>query len=376
MLFKKLIERNVPAIVVRALIFCYEEQVAWVKWGNTNSEEFSVTNGTRQGAVMSPPLFSVYLDDLFKLLRKLGVGCHIAGLWMGATGYADDMLLLAPTRSAMQAMLLVCEKYALDHNISFSVDVNPQKSKTKCLYICGNMTNRKYPAPLKLNGRDLPFVLSCIHLGHELAQDGTMATDAKIRRARYIDKSIDIRDMFRFAHPAQVIGALEKYCDDHYGLMLWDLFDDYAGKYFRCWNTAIKLSWDCPRATHTYFVTHLLGCGIPSIREKILTRYVKFFKSLLKSKSPEVALVANLVRNDRSSVTGANLEKISQETGIMSLTATTCQIMEALAPPEPPQNEMWRFPLLEKYLYQRSEMVTEGVDTKEIDSLIDALCAT
>ena len=37
---------------------------------------------------------------------------------------------------------------------------------------------------------------------------------------------------------------------------------------------------------------------------------------------------------------------------------------------------MWRFLLLEKYLYQRSEMVTEGLDTKEIDSLIDALCAT
>ena len=107
-----------------------------------------------------------------------------------------------------------------------------------------------------------------------------------------------------------------------------------------------------------------------------LPRYVKFFKSLLKSKSPEVALVANLVRNDRSSVTGANLEKISQETGIMSLTATTCQIMEALAPPEPPQNEMWRFPLLEKYLYQRSEMITEALDTKETDSLIDALCPT
>ena len=107
-----------------------------------------------------------------------------------------------------------------------------------------------------------------------------MATDAKIRRARYIDKSIDIRDMFRFAHPSQVISALEKYCDDHYGLMLWDLYDDYAGKYFRCWNTAIKLCWNCPRATHTYLVTHMLGCGVPSIRVKILARYIKFFKSL------------------------------------------------------------------------------------------------
>ena len=59
--------------------------------------------------------------------------------------------------------------------------------------------------------------------------------------ARYIDKSIDIRDTFKFAHPNQVIGALEKYCDDHYRLKLWDLYCEYAGKYFRYWNTSIKL---------------------------------------------------------------------------------------------------------------------------------------
>ena len=67
-------------------------------------------------------------------------------------------------------------------NISFSVDIDPRKSKTKCLYICGNMNTRNYPAALMLNGRALPFVTSCTHLGHELSQDGTMATDARIRR--------------------------------------------------------------------------------------------------------------------------------------------------------------------------------------------------
>ena len=120
-----------PAIVDRVLIFCYEEQGAWVKWGNVNSVEFSITNGTRQGAVLSPPLFSFYLDDLFKLLRQLGVGCHIAGSLVDATGYADDLLLLSSNRSGMQAMLSVCEKYALDMNITCSIDIDPRKSKNK-----------------------------------------------------------------------------------------------------------------------------------------------------------------------------------------------------------------------------------------------------
>ena len=64
---------------------------------------------------------------------------------MGATCYADDLLLLSPTRSGMEAMLAVCERYAADHNITFSVDANPAKSKTKMLYVCGDMDFVNYP---------------------------------------------------------------------------------------------------------------------------------------------------------------------------------------------------------------------------------------
>ena len=48
---QEMLDRNVPAIVVRILIFNYEKQVAWVKWGNTLSWHFSVKNGTKQGAM-------------------------------------------------------------------------------------------------------------------------------------------------------------------------------------------------------------------------------------------------------------------------------------------------------------------------------------
>ena len=59
--------------------------------------EIYITNGTRQGSVLSPTLFSVYLDDLLQELRHLGVGCHVGGVWVGAAGYADDLILLAPS---------------------------------------------------------------------------------------------------------------------------------------------------------------------------------------------------------------------------------------------------------------------------------------
>ena len=57
---------------------------------------------------------------------------------MGVLVYADDVLLMAPTRGAMQMMLYKCQAYAAEHNIMFSTDPNPSKSKTKCIIVCGN----------------------------------------------------------------------------------------------------------------------------------------------------------------------------------------------------------------------------------------------
>ena len=99
--FQRLLDRGMPAIVVRVLIRVYEYQYAWVKWGNSRSNTFTIVNGTRQGSILSPALFAVYVDTLLVELRQLGVGCKVAGVYMGAMGFCDDLLLLAPTRDGM-----------------------------------------------------------------------------------------------------------------------------------------------------------------------------------------------------------------------------------------------------------------------------------
>ena len=83
-----------------------------------------VGHGTHQGAVLSPPLSSLYMD-----------GCWVSHGGpldrLGATCYADDLLLLAPTRSAMGAMINGCEKYALRNNLSFSTHEGPAQSENR-----------------------------------------------------------------------------------------------------------------------------------------------------------------------------------------------------------------------------------------------------
>ena len=100
-MFSLILDRQVPPIVARAMIYSYQEQYAWCRWGAARSEIFPIVNGTRQGSMASPFLWAVYCDPLLARLRAVGVGCQVAGMWMGGQLYCDDLALLAPCRRAM-----------------------------------------------------------------------------------------------------------------------------------------------------------------------------------------------------------------------------------------------------------------------------------
>ena len=133
LLFRKLIERNLPPIFTRLLIVMYISQTAKVKWENDLSDSFSITNGIKQGAVLSAILFCVYIDDLISQLRRNRTGCWVNGYYVGVIVYADDTVLLSPTLDGLQEIIHTCSTYAKNHNQSFSTHDNPRKSKTKCM---------------------------------------------------------------------------------------------------------------------------------------------------------------------------------------------------------------------------------------------------
>ena len=144
------------------------------------------------------------------------------------------------------------EKYGQEHNIVFSTDPTPALSKTKCMFFCGRTGNVKYPDPVQLDGKDLPWVEHADHLGHTLHQSVTMEMDSNRARAKFIQKTVDVREQFSFAQPKQQLQMVEILCCDGYGSMLWELQSDKAEQFFKTWNTAGKLIWGVPRSTYTY----------------------------------------------------------------------------------------------------------------------------
>ena len=98
----------------------YMNQTLRVQWCQTLTSSFKVCNGVKQGGVLSPILFAVYVDSLLGRLEQSGVGCHIGGHFVGVLAYADDVTLVAPSRSGTRTLINVCEHFALDYDITFN----------------------------------------------------------------------------------------------------------------------------------------------------------------------------------------------------------------------------------------------------------------
>ena len=133
----------------------------------------------------------------------------------------------------LQEMVKVCQRYGEKHNMIFSTDPVPARSKTKCIYFDGNNQVHQHPAPVLLEGRELPWVESALHLGHTLHQSGSMEKDCKIHRAVFIDRSVEVREQLHFGDTKEVLKAINVYCCDGYGPMLWRLNSDTSEMYFK-----------------------------------------------------------------------------------------------------------------------------------------------
>ena len=111
-----------------------------VRWGNSLSDPFHVNNGVRQGGILSPYLFNVYMDDLSQSLNCCKTGCWSGEIMINHLMYADDLVLLSPSATGLRELLLACEKYSKEHAIIYNY-------KKSSVLICKNRATLHVPSP-------------------------------------------------------------------------------------------------------------------------------------------------------------------------------------------------------------------------------------
>ena len=156
------------------LLHCYSSQQLQIRWSGILSSPSPVSNGVRQGGVLSPILFSVYIDELLQCLQNLGVGCHWEGLLVGCLCYTDDLALFAPSAGALRKMLQVCSDFAIERNLSF----NAEKTQLICIRSHKSVIIEDV---IEFCGVQLTFVDTVVHLGHALSCNLSDSEDIEIK---------------------------------------------------------------------------------------------------------------------------------------------------------------------------------------------------
>ena len=173
-------------------------------------------------------------------------------------------------------MLQIWEKFTNNNNIMFSTDPDPGRSKSKAIYVVGPQGPKTKPAPLILCGSALPWVIRAEHLGHTLSEDGTSQQDCREKRAQFIDSAVKVRESFDFAHPADQITTVDKYCSAAYGSNLWNFTQTEANMFTNSWKTGHKIAWKVPRACRSYLVDNVLAPHVDNMKASLLHRQVGF----------------------------------------------------------------------------------------------------
>ncbi len=117
-----LIKKNICSLIIHLLLNMYLISTVVVSCNGVKSDQFKLWNGVKQGGVISPLLFPVYIDPLLQQLNASRLGCYMGDICSNAFAYADDIVVLSPTCNALRKMR-ICEWYATN----FSVNFNPNK---------------------------------------------------------------------------------------------------------------------------------------------------------------------------------------------------------------------------------------------------------
>jgi hypothetical protein len=130
-LWKRLWEAGVKGKMWRVLRALYKEVKSCVMVDGELSEWFETLVGVRQGCVLSPVLYSLFINGFAKFLKEKSVGgVKVAEEWLRLLLFADDIVLFAESEEELQEMLNLLSEYCR----RWRFEINVGKSK---VMVCG-----------------------------------------------------------------------------------------------------------------------------------------------------------------------------------------------------------------------------------------------
>lgn len=267
---------------LRIISNLYWNQKAFVQVEGMESEKFMVSQGVRQGCVLSPLLFNVYSEKLFQeALGESKDGISINGVLINNLRYADDTVLLADTSEGLQRLIEkvaeICENYNMRLNTN----------KTKVMIISkANPPNGQF----YVRGTPIETVTTIKYLGTQLNNDWEQVREIRIR----IEKARSYFNRMRTVLCNMKLNLILRtrllkcyvFSVLMYGVEAWTLTDAACKRLeafeLWCYRRMLRISW-------THHVTN----------ETVLQRMNKDKEIMRTVKERKLAYFGHIMRNEK-----------------------------------------------------------------------------
>ena len=300
-LFELLLKRGLCPLIARLLLFMYLNQQLRVRWGAHTTGSFHVSNGVKQGGVLSPILFSIYMDELIDRLKLAGIGCYVGKVFAGITGYADDINLLAPTKSSLSRMLGITTQFGIDYEVKF----NPDKSKLVIFEGNNQVSGSVMFDGTVIKSSPNPYE---INLGNQLGPN--ICKEFLLKRIFDFVRRVNVLcAKFKFIPTDARYLLFKSFCMSLYGCQLWDLESRFIELFYVAWRKCIRRVLSIHSMTHCALLPHIC-CDLP-IHAQLINRFRKFQRSVFTSDNILVRYCGNLAKNGSRSSFCNNLNVLN-----------------------------------------------------------------
>ena len=246
-LFSKLLELGVPKWIIKVLAQWYCNQSVCVRWGSVFSDFFLVNNGVRQGSILSPLLFNVYINELSVSLSKLPVGCCSGNTVVNHLMYADDIVLFAPSAKGLQRITDVSYTYGCDNDIIFN------SAKSQLMFF--DTLKYGHMKDIMLGQNALSVIKSYTYLGHIITDNLCDEPDNKAKVGCLYGRSNILLRKFYFCSERVKNRLFSSYCSNLYLCSLWAKYRKSSIRHFIVsYNNAYRILHNLPMRCSASFM--------------------------------------------------------------------------------------------------------------------------
>ena len=215
----------------------------------------------------------MHVDELFSRLKRSGLGCYVGHVFCGGLGYADDVVVMAPTESALRRMLRICSEFADE----FSLIFNPAKSKYIAL---SSVTKRTTPKTIKWGSEVINRDSTAVHLGNVIGHNSNTVSISSAVKDLYLRVNV-LRQNFSFCSLDVKYALFRTRCMAMYGSQLWDFSTPGCNTIFVAWRKSLRCLLGLDPRTRSHLLPLIVRDS--SVKIQLHRRSLKFIVKALGS---------------------------------------------------------------------------------------------